>query len=149
MIMKKQNNYRKQAFTTIELVVVFALFIILTGFTAPSLLNFRHQTSLSTAVESLINDLKQEQYSAMVEGIDKTISFNNNRYYLNDFAINLEPNLQITDVTFANQQIIFASHSGAIKNFLPGQNTIVVQNLSTNKAKIINFNQLGVVTDIL
>lgn len=145
-------NYDKKAtsgFTTLELILVFVLVIIITGFTAPSLLNLREQTSLSTTVNTLINDLRQEQYSAMVEGVEKTVTFGTTYYQLGDYTVYLDPNLQFSQITFADQEVIFASSSGEIKNFESGQNTILMQNISNNQAKILNFNRLGTLISIL
>lgn len=148
-MMKKKIWVQKQGFTTIELILVFVLVLIITSFTAPSLINLRQQTSLSTSINTLVNDLRQEQYAAMAEGVDKTVRFGTNYYQMGEYIINLDSNLEFGNVSFANQEIIFASNSGEIKNFISGQNTIVMQNLSTNKAKIATLNRLGTLISIL
>ena len=147
--MNQDNKPCQKGFTTIELILVFVLVLIITSFTAPSLINLRQQTSLSTSINTLVNDLRQEQYASMAEGVDKTVRFGTNYYQMGEYIINLDSNLEFGAVSFPDQEIIFASYSGEIKNFISGQNTIVMQNLSTNKAKIATFNRLGTLINIL
>jgi len=147
--MKIMRKKRQFGFTTIELVIVFGLFVILAGFSAPSLLNLRNRTSLNTALEAFVNEVRQEQYAAMIEGKDKTITFGLDYYQLGDFRVNLDSNLQFGNIAFPNQELIFASYSGEIKDYISGQNTIIMHDLATQDAKIINFNRLGTITEIL
>lgn len=147
--MKRVKKLNVVGFTTVEIVVVFVIFSILAGLIAGNLLIFRQRTTTQTTVSTLVNDIKEQQNRAMLEGSEQTISFSPTSYSMNDFEIELDASLEIINVTFPDQRIVFASISGEIKDFVPGQNTITVQNTFNNQAKIININRFGVITSVL
>ena len=147
--MKKIKKSSGLGFTTVELVLVFVIIAIITGIVAGNLLTFRHRVSTETATSSIINDIKEQQNRAMLGESEQTISFNSTSYQMNDFNVDLDPSLQITNITFPEEKIVFASISGEIVGFTPGQNTLIIQNSFNNQAKIININRFGVITSVL
>jgi len=147
--MKNIKKLSGLGYTTVEIVIVFVIITIITGIVAGNLLTFRHRVSTETTTSSIINDIKEQQNRAMLGEREQTISFNSTSYQMNDFNIDLDSSLQITNVTFPEEKIVFASISGEIVDFIPGQNTLIIHNSFNNQAKIININRFGVITSVL
>ncbi len=143
------KNKRNSGFTFIELVLVVVIIATLMTLTAGNFVMFRNRVSISSAVSVLINDIKVQQNSAMLGEGEQTIYLDTTSYRLNDFLVNLDEGLLITDVTFPERKIVFATSSGEIIGFTSGLNTITIQNTYSNEANIININRFGVVTSIL
>lgn len=153
----------QQGITLVELIVVMAIFTTLIGLTTINLLGAKQQASLSTSVDTLITDIKEQQVKAMVgdtEGRGNTdkygIHFETNTYTLfhgtytpgdsSNSVISLGDSIQFSTVSFPSSQLIFSKGSGEVSG--SGSNTIVVQDISNGSTKTITINRYGVVTGI-
>lgn len=150
---------KKYSFTLIEMLVTMGLITILVTIVTRNLFTARHQASISTTILSLVNDIKEQQNKAMI-GDNYSVYFEPTRYTLfrgqdylpsapDNFVVDLETSLKLTNINLPQSKIVFASGSGEIVNFVSGQNTLTIENSQTGQAHIINLNRLGVITSIL
>lgn len=146
-----------KGFTLTELVLVVAIFGVLTSLATVNLFRTQTRASLDTSITTIISDLKQQQLKAMVGERDgKTptpqhgIHFDAGSYVLfsgasynnldsSNAVIDLSDNISING---APVEIIFARLSGEI---LASVN-ITVSNTSSGESKTINLNKYGVVS---
>jgi prepilin-type N-terminal cleavage/methylation domain-containing protein len=157
------NKPSQSAFTLVEILVVMAVILILTNFTYIDFFKSRSQVSLDTTITLLITDIRNQQLKIMSGNIqsgsintpygiyfdqNKYTLYNSANYSVNDptnFVVNLDNSDQFVTINLPNNRIIFASSSGEITNFNPGQNTLTVKNQFSNKQEIISINRYGVV----
>lgn len=150
----------------IEFLAVIAIVIMLTGFITFSLTRTQQHTSTNTTIDSVLTDIKQQQLKAMIndtqgDGVINTygVYFKTTTYTLfkgsaysaldtTNFVVNLDTNLQFVNITFPNASIIFAKGSGELANYVAGQNTIQIKNLSSNETKTITLNKYGTITSV-
>lgn len=149
----------KKGFTLVELAVVTSIIITLLGFITISLVRSQQDASLTSVMEILSAELRQQQLKSMIgdtEGRTDSdfygIHFDSSRYVLfhganysstdtSNSIVNLESNMQFNDPNF---DIIFSKLSGEISAIT----TIELQNNTNSKLKRIYLNKLGVVTQI-
>ena len=155
----------RPGFTLIELIVVFGVLLTLFAVTSVNLLNSQRRSSQSSAISSLVADLKSQQTKAMsgdTEGRATTdhyglyiqassyTLFHGSGYSSSDSAnvvINTNDNIQFS-TTFPSSSLIFTKGSGEILNFVSGSNTISVIDPSGSPTKVIQFNKYGVIIQI-
>jgi prepilin-type N-terminal cleavage/methylation domain-containing protein len=147
----------QRGFTLIEMIVVMTIVALLLGFTTINLMRSQQTASLTSAIEMLVADLRQQQLKSMVgdtEGRAASdsygIHFDANRYVLfhgtyvdsesTNFVINLASNMQFNSPGF---DIIFSKLSG-----MTSVAAIDLQDNTNFKFKRIHVNNLGVVMDI-
>jgi prepilin-type N-terminal cleavage/methylation domain-containing protein len=148
----------QRGFTLIELSVVTIITMMLLGFIVVSLVRSQQGTSLTSAEEILLVDLKQQQLKAMIgdtEGradssaygirFDQTkyILFHGDHYVEDPLnpAINLDSNMQFNNPPY---DVVFSKITGEI-----GADRIIELKDNTNsKFKRIHLNSLGVITQV-
>lgn len=152
--MKKRCS--QAGYTLIELLVVMGIAGILLGFVTINLLHVQQGTSLSTAEEMLIADMRSQQMKAM-QGTSGGGSFgihfsSDNTYTLfqgASYDASSSTNFPVSvdgPVTFASgSDIIFDSVSGAVHNF-NSPVSVTVTNTASSDQKIIQLNRYGVIT---
>lgn len=155
----------QRGFTVTELILAMGIMLILLGFGTVNLLGSREKASITATVQTLIADAKQQQIKSMVRDTEGRsfnsvygIYFESNRYTIfhdvysssnpENFVINLDNSIQISNVSFPGSQVIFAAGSGEIVGFVNGSNTITIRNTTNNEQKTIQLNRYGVVTNI-
>lgn len=149
-----------KGFTFIELVIVMGIMVILMMIASVNFYPIKQKTSLSTAVKSLITDIKEQQLKSMsgetTQGVffeadkKKYIVFKGLTYELSNttnFSIPLGDQIVISEIDFSGSQLIFAPGSGEISNFLPG-NKIVLLNTVSGEQKTIIFNKYGTIINV-
>lgn len=149
--LKSQNGY-----TFIELLVVVAILGIMFGLAAINLLNAQQTTSLKTAEETLIADMKNQQLKAM-NGIDNSGSFGihfpvpgNNTYVLfqgNTYDPLSSGNYTVSingPISINGTDIVFNKVSGEIYGYTNPVD-ITVKNTNDSSQKVIELNQYGVI----
>ncbi len=150
---------KKNGFTLIEILVVIAIFAIISGFATVNLLRLQTKTSVNTIAKTLVSDIKSQQIKAMM-GTDNSaegIHFSSNSYTLfagssynpadaNNFTVTLDQNLIFSQDTFPGQNIIFSKVSGEVSGFANGQNSIVIVHSVSSQSASISINRLGAVT---
>lgn len=150
----------------IEFLAVIAIVIMLTGFITFNLTRTQQHTSTNTTIDSIVSDIKQQQLKAMIndtqgDGVVNSfgIYFQQTTYTLfkgsaysttdtTNFVVNLDTNLQFVNITFPNASLIFAKGSGEVSNYVAGQDTIQIKNLSSNETKTITVNKYGTITSV-
>ena len=158
--LKKQGG-----FTLVELVVVMAIFSILSTVITVNLLGVKHQASLNTSVTTLVSDLKNQQLKAMLgdtEGAAENnsygIYFEPSRYIQfqgssynagdpNNFIVDLDSSLEFKNIIFPSSSIVFSKGSGEISGFIDGSNTLTLSNTATPEEKTLVLNRYGVITE--
>jgi len=150
-----------KGFTLIELMVVMAIFALITGFGALNLVNLQTKSSLAADVNTLVADIKEQQIKTMVGDMGGTASqiefgiyFESNRYTLfrgasyssnpSNFPIDLSDNTTLT-TSFPLSQLVFSVNSGEVLNFSAGSNQITVQDTINGDQKIITINRYGAI----
>ncbi len=164
--MKYPFQQKFQGFTLIELLLVMTIFSLLALLITVNLLEFKHNSSLSTTINSLIADIKNQQIKAMTgdtegRGVMDSygIYFSANSYVLfhgasysssdtTNFSASLPDTLQFTGITFPNSSVIFASGSGEIIGFSVGSNTVILKDTQSNVQKTITINRRGAITQV-
>lgn len=160
------KTLKQYGYSLIEVLVIITLFIILSGLTTITLLNSQHTASSQAALVSFITDVKGQQVKAMqgdTEGRNSPdyygIHIASTSYTLfhgisfnpadsTNLTIPLDGTLQFNSVTFTNSNIIFIPISGEIYGYSSAANTLVLQDTTNQQKKTLQFNYLGVLTNI-
>lgn len=155
---------KKNGFTLIEIIVVFAFLITLAGIILSYSFNFRTSTVINTTMTKLTTDLKSQQIKAMTgdtEGIGVIesygINFGPSLYTLfhgdtfsqgdpTNFVVEMEENIQISN-TLPNNSVVFNPGSGEINTFVLGSDTVTIRDEDTNQSHTIRFNKFGTITE--
>lgn len=158
MIIK--NN---QGFTFVELVIVMGIMTLLMMIASVNLLPVKQKVSLSTTVQSLITDIKEQQLKTMSGEADQGIYFDPDQknYFVfkggaydplntTNFKIPLGDQIIITSLDFTNRQMIFLPESGEISSFNPSftLNKIILQNTFSGEQRTVSINKFGVITNV-
>lgn len=151
----------------VELVVVVSIVMILTAFLAVNLPNLQSSSSINAAVDELIPEIRQQQMKAIqgdtegrASGDNYGIHFDATQYVLyhgitynpadpDNIIIPLKNNIETSSVAFLSNNLLFASVSGEVVNFVSGSNSIVLRDTNnTNQTKSIQINRYGIVVQI-
>ncbi len=162
--MKKIFN-SERGFTLVELGIVFGIIALLLGFATFNLANVQKVTSVNSAIDALVSDMKSQQTKAMNGTADSGagesfgIYFQSDRYILftgiaysstnsSNFTIMLGSNIELANSTFPNNSLVFLHQSGELNGFIDGMNTIAIQNIQGLNKKTITVSRYGIVTKI-
>src|SRR3989344_7058869 len=132
--MKKIFN-SERGFTLVELGIVFGVIALLFGFVTFNLVNVQKITSINSAIDTLVSDMKSQQTKAMVgagnsgAGQSFGIYFQSDRYILftgttysstnsSNFTIMLGSSIQFANSTFPDNTIVFLRQSGELSGFI-------------------------------
>lgn len=158
--------FNEQGFTFPELVIVMGIVILMLGFITINLVQARNSSSLTTTLDTLITDMKNQQIKAMTgdtEGRGTAdsygIHFSANQYVLfhgtsfnqsdsSNLAINLDPSLSFNQDLFPSGNIIFLQTSGEVSSFSTTSNSIVLTGSNGNQTKTITINKYGIITSV-
>ncbi len=151
----KKNSH---GFTLIELIIAVTFFIILLSLVTINLLGARRQIAKGGNIDVLIADIKEQQAKAMsgegtvisnygvfLESAKYTL-FTGSSYNPNDtanFAVDLDPSVTITNITFPNSIIVFTKLSGELSGYSSQTNSFKVNIL--NNSETVTFDKLGAV----
>jgi prepilin-type N-terminal cleavage/methylation domain-containing protein len=148
----------QRGFTLVEMAVVVGVVVILLGITTISLVRSQQRASLTSMVEILLADLKQQQLKSMIgdtEGRANSdfygVHFNSNQYVLfhgltyfpsdtSNSVVNLDNNMQFNNPDY---NTIFSKLSGTTSAA-----TIELRDTTNSRFKRIYLNSLGVVTQV-
>ena len=147
-------------FALVEFAIVMAVFVTLLLIATISLTTVKQKASLSTSVDILIADMKQQQLKAMVGetegrgsadsyglhfGTSSYVLFHGTTYISTDsanLAINLGDNINVAS---SPADIIFSQLSG---NVASGSAIITLRDATTTLQKTVNMNKYGIVTSV-
>jgi type II secretory pathway pseudopilin PulG len=150
----------QKGFTVVELLLTIGIFIVLTSIATVSLGKFERNASLSSEVNTIIPDVKEQQIKAMAgdgEGSgsisDYGIHISSTSYTLfrgtyvagssSNFVVSLPANIQLS-TTFPSSELIFTKGSGEVA----GPNTITLTDMTNSATKTITINKYGAITSI-
>ncbi|MDO8488172.1 MAG: type II secretion system protein [bacterium] len=155
----------RKGFTLPELVIVIAVMLVLIALVTTNLLRPQHRASTTSAMVTLIGDLKQQQLKAMLgntEGgttagsfgvfIDngQYVLFHGSTYAANDttnFAVVLDTPLAIS-TSLLNSQLVFAPGSGEVVGWQTGSDTISLTHSESKETSTLTINAYGTVAQI-
>ena len=157
--------YSQRGFVFIELVIVLGILSTLLGMVIVNIGNVRTSAAVSTTISPFITDVKNQQVKAMVGDTEGRSSPDNYGIYIKptsyilfhgqtynasdptNFSVPIDDSFQLS-TTFSGNIIAFATSSGEIKNFVTGQDTVVVRNPTTGEQKTIQLNKYVAVQSV-
>jgi prepilin-type N-terminal cleavage/methylation domain-containing protein len=155
----------QKGFTLVELLLIMGIMATLLSIATLSFFNTRTTTVLSTSFDTFITDLKNQQTQAMVGDTEgrgvpdaygiyiqptKYTLFHGENYNPSDpanFDLNAETGFTLS-TTFPENKIVFATNSGEIIGYTPGQNAVILTEIASGQSKTLQLNKLGTVTNI-
>lgn len=131
--------------TISELIVVMAISGTLWGISTITLAKPQQKANVDSVVNTLIADIRTQQTKAMSGDItsDYTIHFEEDSYLLDNFTIDLDQNIRISNITLNGGDLVFEKGSGEV-NFVAGQNSLTVSNTLSGEVAVITINKYGV-----
>lgn len=145
------------------MLVVMGILSILMAMIFPNLTTIIHSSNITSKMNVLVNDMKQQQNKAMsgvlgeATGDKFGVHFDINKYTLFsgtynvnnslNYSVDIDSPLQIVNpsTSLPNGEIIFSNGSGEVANFDNSKKTISILNTATNTQYTIVFNKYGVV----
>lgn len=156
-------SQKQEGFTLIEILLTVSLALLLMSFATFNLSTTHNTTSIATAADMLIADIKKQQAKAINGTITQTGSSdiqniyiipNSNQYilfhgatYASDptkFTVTLDDNLALS-TTFPGGIITFSQLNGEVTG---SPNTITLKHVGGNESEIITINRYGTITNL-
>lgn len=152
-------------FTVTEMVLTMAIVATLFGIITVDLFRAHRSASLSSALQTLVSDIKNQQIKAMTGATTGVTSNNFGIYFTpsgyilfhgaiynssdpSNFTIALDSPLSFTSVTFPNNTLLFSQINGNFIGFANGQNTVTIKNTTGGDQKTITINRYGVISNM-
>ncbi|MEN9328480.1 MAG: hypothetical protein RI947_1288 [Candidatus Parcubacteria bacterium] len=163
--MKKSFN-TTAGFTFVEIIVVIGILATIAGLTIMNLSGVQRRAYLNTQLTTTIADLKSQQLKAMTGDTEGRsthdaygIHFGSSSYTLfhgltynasdsSNFTINLDGNIDLTNITLPQSEIIFTSGSGELTNYIQGADAFTLRNTLNGDQKTVTINRYGVIISI-
>lgn len=157
--------HKEMGFTLIEIILVFGMLGALFVFASVNLFLGPQKETLTTTVDGLISDLRQQQIRAVsgdtggAAAVDEYgvylagsqyILFRGSQYAAgagSNFAVDLPEGVIVASV-FPSSQVVFQKGSGEVSGHAPDADTITVTHTQNNQQQIIQINKLGSVIAI-
>ena len=158
--MKKYNFKFASGFTLPELIITMSVFVTLISLATISLVNVRKESSLSTTIDVLIGDMRQQQLKAMIGDTEHTGTQDAYGVYLSEFTYILFKGSSYDPGSSSNFSIpyggsieaenpgatvIYARRSGDLTG---GATSITLIDTASGKEQSISINAYGVVTAV-
>lgn len=150
-------------FTLIEILLTIGLLTVLTSLVSLNLTFPQTKSLTETSSTTLMADIKHQQMKAMVgatEGGSKDsfgIYFSPTSYILfkgtsfnsaepNNYTVNLEKNVALSNISFPSGQLVFSVLSGEVANFDKSANSLVIANANGENQVTLSVNRYGAIT---
>lgn len=161
----KQNKNYRAGFTLVELMVTIAIFSMLVGVGAFSLIGAQHQSELASDLNTFLSDVKDQQVKAMTGDTDGESSsqkygiyFSTNGYTLftgssynpaatSNYVVTFPTGIELQTINLPGSTLIF-NGDGTIDGYSSTQNSVTLVNTNSSDQKTVNFNKLGVITQV-
>jgi len=157
--------HNQRGFTLTEVLIVIGVFAIIFSFSSINLLGAQKRPQLDQAVDVLVSDTRLQQGRAMAGDAPQAVAssygiyFQSSQYTLfqgdtyqadspSNIVVPLEQNIVLSNITFANQRIVFAPGSGEATQITPGANSVTIQHALSGQEYMITLNSLGVIVAI-
>ena len=152
---------QQKGFALAELVVVMGMIAALFVIASVSLLGAQRKASQDTLVDTLLTDLRSQQTKAMTGDTEGTgafesygIYFGSDSYVLfrgvaynaaepSNFAVEIDPSLDFTNVTLPGAIIVFTNGSGEISGYASGADSLSIIDSVNGSQKTIQLNRYG------
>jgi prepilin-type N-terminal cleavage/methylation domain-containing protein len=158
-----KTNSQRNGFTLVELLVVLGLFLIVFTMSNVSLSGLIAKNSSSEFSETFVSDLNRQQSRAMTGDIASGsataygIKFAPTTYTLfsgtshstpsaSNVVIQLPKDLKFENISFPQQQLVFAEGSGEVVGYVASASSVQLRNTTTKAVQTILANPLGVIT---
>jgi prepilin-type N-terminal cleavage/methylation domain-containing protein len=160
-MMHRRLSSEQSGFTLVEMLVVTAIILVLFGLSLVGLRQPQTNTNSLSAVDTLVNDLKTQQMSAMSGATGSNtaqqaagIFIQSNQYTLftgssfsggDSYNYVYTPPTGVTfSSTFPSNTVIFTKGDGSVNGFSAGSNSITVT--TSAGSKIITITRFGAIT---
>lgn len=133
-----------------------AITLVLLALVAFNFKGASRSASVFSVISTLTVDLQHQRNKSMlgIDGSRHGIYFEADKYYLfegvqydpdssDNFRVDIADNIFISSVLFAGNQIIFASGSGEIVDFVQNSDKITLTESTTGSQKTLTINKLG------
>lgn len=157
--------FDQKGFTFPELVIVMGLIAMLFGLVTINLLKTQNRADVSSGIQTLISDMKNQQVKAMMGIANQSnpssygIYFENNKYTLfrgtvylagdsSNFVVMLSENLEFSSIALPNTTVVFLTGNGEVRDFTEGLNSLTLRNKSSGDQKTVTVNRYGVITAV-
>ena len=152
-------SLHERGFTLIELMWILSITGIIFGFVVINLLSASQSSTLLANMSTLVTDIKQQQFKAMMGDAQKTatpssygVHFDQNQYVLfkgNSYSANNPANIAIAvqtplKFTTPSAELLFAQLTGE----LTVASSQAILDTSTGTSRTILMNRYGVVTNV-
>lgn len=148
-----------KGYTLAEILTIMGIMVALLMIASINFFPIKQKTSLSTSVQSLISDIKQQQIKSMNGDAARGMYFSQSSYtifqgtnYLpgnsTNFNILFGNQIVLASDSFSSNQIIFSTASGEITGAQPNGNQIILKNTVNSQQSTISINKFGVVTNV-
>ena len=151
----------REGFTLVELIVTMGIIAVMLTLGGISFLGGQRRSVLSSTVETIVSDLKQQQLKAVTGDTGGAsysgaygIYFEPSRYTLfhgtqyqlgnaDNFVVNLNSSIQFIGINFPSSTLVFASVSGETLNYISGSDNLTVEEVNNKEQNRIIVNGLG------
>lgn len=160
------SRHDEGGFTFPELIIVMGIVVIMLGFVTINLLRAQSSSSLTTTLDTLTSDIRNQQIKAMTgdtegRGVpdsygihlesDRYVLFHGTSYDQSDTSnvtVPIDPSITLVSDLFQSGDIVFLQTSGEVRNFSPGANSFTLQTVTSNQSQTITLNKYGVITSV-
>lgn len=142
-----------KGFTIIELLVSFAILLVLFALVTINISPLPSNTLQVTNLDVLLSDIRSQQTWAMSDDSSYGVHFESGSYTLfkgntyiegvTNTVINLDPGIVFSNITLPDSVIVFSPGSGDVINYLEGQDSFAINSSVTNKSTVIKINKYG------
>lgn len=159
--MRRQLSSQQSGFTIVEMLVVMAIIVVLAGLSVISLGQPQQSTNTVNVVDTLVNDIKGQQYAAMVGVVGSASSQQSAGVYVqsnqyttfigSSYSAGNSYNYVLTvptgvtlSTTFPSSTVVFNKGAGDVNGFTAGSNTITVT--TNGLTRVITITRFGAIT---
>jgi len=158
--------YMKKGFTLPELIITMSILGMITSIIVINVLTAQSKATVNNTILTFVADLRSQQLKAMTgekegqAGNDAYgVRFNQTDYVLfkgttytannpTNFSIKLSGSAQFTNDLFPSAQVVFASVSGEIINYVANSDSIILQDPTSSFQKTLKLNRVGNVISV-
>ena len=149
-----------------ELIIVFAVIAILTSLALNNIPGSQRSTILTTTVDTLVADIKNQQTKAMEGAMSNQtvpngygIKFVSNQYTLfagqvylatasTNAVIGLNPRVTFSFIGFPNSSLVFASTSGEIVGYATSSSVLTLKESDSGATESVQLDHYGTITSV-
>ncbi len=149
----------QSGFTLAELILVMLIFTTLVGIATINLAHIQRRSSMTSSINMLATDMKEQQVKAMVGDTESRASPDNygiyfgtssytlfhGTYSATDSANTVIPIDATLHFATPGASIIFTRESGDVLNYSINANLIIIQDITNGEVTKLKFNKFGAI----